>query len=211
MYETGIQSPIGVWWKPAHRAEKVWIGVAFAWCMVLFAMMPLWHIRGGQNTSGVRHKVAPAAYMARTFEFIKAYEVGEYKGIPIVEPPPGSDVYLAGMMWQWTPILRLQQGAQYMLHLSSNDVNHGFSLHPFNVNFQVVPGYDYGLRIMPTEAGEFRIVCNEFCGMGHHMMVGRIEVVPPAKSRWNQPPSARAPLLREMAPAQAGERQGGPS
>ena len=62
MYETGIQSPIGVWWKPAHRAEKVWIGVAFAWCMVLFAMMPLWHIRGGQNTSGVVRLRTPAGF-----------------------------------------------------------------------------------------------------------------------------------------------------
>ena len=207
MYETGIQSPTGVWWKPAHRAEKVWIGIAFVWCMVLFAMMPLWHIRGGQNTSGIRHRVEPAAFMDRTYEFIDAYEVGEDQGIPIVEPPPGSDVYLAGMMWRWIPILRLQQGAEYTIHLSSNDVNHGFNLHPFNVNFQVVPGYDYGLRITPTEAGEFRILCNEFCGVGHHMMVGRVEVVPPAESRWNKPPGERTPLKREMAPAAGGEEE----
>ena len=41
-------------------------------------------------------------------------------------------------------MLQLQQGAEYTLHLSSLDVNHGFNLYPFNVNFQVVPGYDYG-------------------------------------------------------------------
>ena len=61
--------------------------------------------------------------------------------------------------------------------LSSLDVNHGFSLFPVNVNFQVVPGYDYGLRITPTAAGDFRIICNEFCGIGHHTMVGRVIVV----------------------------------
>ena len=33
---------------------------------------------------------------------------------------------------------------------------------------------------MPTEAGDFRIVCNEFCGVGHHVMVGRVEVIDPA-------------------------------
>ncbi len=44
------------------------------------------------------------------------------------------------------------------------------------MNFQVVPGYDYGLRIKPTEAGDFRIICNEFCGVGHHLMLGRVIV-----------------------------------
>ena len=45
-----------------------------------------------------------------------------------------------------------------------------------NLNFQIVPGYDYGLRIVPNKAGDFRIVCNEFCGINHHMMVGKVVV-----------------------------------
>jgi cytochrome c oxidase subunit 2 len=174
---TGLDSPRGIWWKPAHRNEKLWVTIAFAWCMVLFAMMPLWHWKGGQNPSGVRRRVEPAAFYRRTQEFITQYRVGEDHGIPIVAPPPGSDIYLAAMTYQWTPILKLQQGAEYTLHLSALDVNHGFNLNPLNVNFQVVPGYDYGLRVTPTEAGDFRIICNEFCGIGHHTMVGRVIVV----------------------------------
>ena len=173
---TGIESPEGIWWKPAHRTEKFWVAIAFAWCMVLFAMMPLWHLRGGQNPSGIRARTDPASFLRRTQEFITQYKVGEDQGIPIVAPPPGSDIYLAGMSWRWTPILKLRQGAEYVLHLSSLDVNHGFSLYPVNLNFQVVPGYDYGLRVTPTEAGDFRIICNEFCGIGHHTMVGRVIV-----------------------------------
>lgn len=174
---SGIESPTGVWWRPAHRAEKLWVAVAFGWCLVLFAMMPFWHLRGGQNPSGIRHTVNPQAYFARTQEFINTYQVGTEGGIPVVEPPPGSDVYLVAMMWSWRPVLRLKKGAEYTLHLSSLDLNHGFSLWPLNVNFQVVPGYDYALRVTPTEAGDFRILCNEFCGIGHHLMVGRVIVV----------------------------------
>lgn len=173
---TALQSPPRVWWKPAEAAEMFWVKLAFAWCLILFAMMPLWHFKGGQNPSGIRHRVEPKAFMARTQEFIAAYKIGEDHGIPVVAPPPGSDVYLIGMMWQWQPVLQLQKGASYTLHLSSLDLNHGFNLYPFNVNFQVIPGYDYGLRITPTEAGDFRIVCNEFCGVGHHTMVGRVVV-----------------------------------
>jgi cytochrome c oxidase subunit 2 len=153
------------------------VAIAFAWCMVLFAMMPLWHLKGGQNPSGIRRKVDPQAFYQRTQEFIAQYQIGEDRGMPIVAPPPGSDVYLTALAFQWTPILQLEKDKEYVLHMSSLDVNHGFSLYPMNINFQVVPGYDYGLRVKPTEAGDFRIICNEFCGIGHHIMVGRVIVV----------------------------------
>jgi cytochrome c oxidase subunit 2 len=174
---TGLDSPKGNWWKPAHKSERTWVAIAFGWCMVLFAMMPLWQVKGGQNPSGIRRKVEPAAFYARTQEFITQYQIGDDRGMPIVAPPPGSDIYLTAMSFQWTPILQLEQGKEYILHLSSLDVNHGFSLYPINVNFQVVPGYDYGLKVTPTAAGDFRIICNEFCGIGHHTMVGRVIVV----------------------------------
>ncbi len=174
---TGLESPRGIWWRPAHRAEKTWVAIAFAWCMVLFAMMPLWHLKGNQNPSGIRRRVEPAAFYRRTQEFIKQYKVGDDRGMPIVAPPPGSEVYLMAQTFMWTPILKLELGKEYTLHLSSLDVNHGFSLYPVNVNFQVLPGYDYGLRVTPTATGDFRIICNEFCGIGHHTMVGRVIVV----------------------------------
>lgn len=174
---SGLDPVPGVWWKPAHKAEKVWVAIAFAWCMVLFAMMPLWHWKGGQNPSGIRRRVDPMKYYQRTMEFATQYKIGTDRGVPIVAPPPGAEVYLTGMTFQWFPILQLQAGATYRLHMSSLDVNHGFSLYPLNVNFQVVPGYDYALQVTPTEAGDFRIICNEFCGIGHHTMVGRVIVV----------------------------------
>jgi len=35
-------APARVWWKPLHRYEKSWLIVAFAFCIFLTAMMPLW-------------------------------------------------------------------------------------------------------------------------------------------------------------------------
>jgi cytochrome c oxidase subunit 2 len=173
---TGMVSPRGRWWVPAHKSEKVWFAIAFAWCMVLFAMMPLWHWKGGQNASGIRSRVDATAFKTRVDQFVEDYRIGELNGMPVVEPPPGSDVYLLGRMWSWYPVLKLRKGAEYTLHLSSIDVNHGFSLYPVNINFQVVPGYDYGLKIVPTEAGDFSVICNEFCGVSHHMMLGKVLV-----------------------------------
>jgi cytochrome c oxidase subunit 2 len=175
---SAIVAPQGVWWKPAHKAEKTWVAIAFAWCMVLSAMMPIWHFKGSQNPSGIRGRTEPAAFMARVQAFTDQYKVGEDHGLAVVEPPPGADVYMIGMMWQWMPVLRLHEGVAYTLHLSSLDVLHGFSLYPVNVNFEIVPGYDYGLRIVPNRAGDYRVICNEFCGIGHHTMVGRVLVLP---------------------------------
>ena len=198
--------PKGVWWLPAGKQERRWVAIAFVWCMVLFAMMPLWHIRGGQNPTGVRGKVDPMAFYARTQRFIEDYQIvdeaGEpvaINGIPVVEPPAGSDVYLVGGGWRWSPALRLREDATYTLHLSSIDFNHGFSLWPQNVNIQVIPGYDYALKVTPNDVGDFRVICNEFCGIGHHEMLGRIEVLPAGT------PFARtkADVAREQAAAAA--------
>jgi cytochrome c oxidase subunit II len=175
---SGIVSPKGIWWKPAGRQERIWVTVALVWSLIMFAMMPLWHLRGGQNATGVRSRVAPAAFQERVNRFVNDYKVGEENGFPIVAPPPGSDVYLLARMWQWFPALRLKEGATYTLHVSSMDVNHGFSLQPVNVNLEIVPGYDYALRVVPGRAGDYRVICNEFCGIGHHLMIGKIEVVP---------------------------------
>ena len=60
--------------------------------------------------------------------------------------------------------------------MSSVDFQHGFSLQPMNMNFQVIPGYDHVLTLTPTAPGIYPIVCNEFCGVGHHTMVGKIIV-----------------------------------
>jgi cytochrome c oxidase subunit II len=177
---TGLESPKGVWWTPVPRVEKLWIRIAFVWCLILFASMPFWHLRGGQNPTGIRHTVEGQAFSARVDEFIATYQIGDDRGHAIVAPPPGSDVYMEARMWGWRPVLQLEKGVEYTLHLSALDVNHGFSLLPLNVNLQVVPGYDYALRVTPTEAGDFRVVCNEFCGIGHHLMIGRIIVVDPA-------------------------------
>lgn len=187
--KTGLHSalttPQGVWWLPAGAQERKWVIIAFVWCMILFAMMPLWHWKGGQNPSGRMARTTARDYAARCAQFNNDYAVKaggqplQDHGIPVVAPPPGAEVYLMAQMWQWTPVLRLERGATYHVHLSSMDLNHGFGLYPLNLNLQVLPGYDYALDMTPNEVGDFRIICNEFCGIGHHTMVGKIEVVEP--------------------------------
>jgi len=172
------------WFHGPAGHEKIWLGCAILWCFVMSLMMPYWHFRGKQNSTGEAYTVKPADFLARTEKFVAANRVGTYKHpgnallgeVPVVEPPPGGDAYLIGRMWQWYPALRLRQGETYRIHLSALDLQHGFSLQPLNMNFQAVPGYDHVLTLTPTSKGEFTIVCNEFCGIGHYSMTGKIFV-----------------------------------
>jgi cytochrome c oxidase subunit 2 len=138
--------------------------------------MPYWHFYGKQNSTGESYRVSPVAFAERVEQFVRSNRVGEESGIPIVEIPPGGDGYLLARMWSFHPIIKLKKGQEYRLHISSLDLQHGFSLQPLNMNFQVLPGYDHVLTIRPTSSGVFPIICNEFCGIGHHMMTGRIIV-----------------------------------
>ena len=168
-----------IWYKhPIDRVEGTWIVIALIWCLIMFAMMVGWHIWGSQNLSTETYRTTPDKFMARVQAMVDKYTVRTEtdKQVPVVKPPAGSDIYLIGRLWDWWPIYELEKGKTYKLHLSAMDYMHGFSLQPQNINIQVHPNYDHVVKITPTQAGTYSIVCNEYCGIGHHTMVGRMYV-----------------------------------
>ncbi len=174
----GIHSPPQrIWWKePIARTELVWIVIAFLWGLVMFSAMIYWHLAGEQNLSNESYRTTPEQFAAKTNAMVEKYQVREEEGFPVVHPPAGSDVYMIARLWQWWPILELEKDQTYRLHLSSLDWQHGFSLQPVNINLQIHPNYDMVVTLTPNKAGEYGIVCNEFCGIGHHLMIGKIYV-----------------------------------
>lgn len=169
-----------IWWRePVERMELVWILVAFVWGLVMFATMIAWHVYGRQNLSNEAYRTTPEAYLAKAEAMVEQYKVREEgtTGIPVVHPPAGGDVYLVARMWEWWPILELEAGQSYRIHMSSMDLQHGFSLQPININLQVHPGYEMITTVQPTAPGEYGVVCNEFCGIGHHQMASKLYVV----------------------------------
>jgi len=169
-----------IWWKePIERSEVLWIAIALVWALIMFFMMPYWHIVGEQNLNNEAYRIKPDVFAERTEAMVDKYTVREEgdTGVPVVRPPAGSDIYMLARLWEWYPVLELEKDKSYRLHLSSVDWQHGWSLLPENINIQVHPDYDMVITIKPNRAGEYAIVCNEFCGIGHHTMVGKIHVV----------------------------------
>jgi cytochrome c oxidase subunit 2 len=168
-----------LWYKhPIDRVEGTWIILALTWCLIMFFMMVGWHVWGDQNLSTETYRTTPEQFSDKTQAMVDEYTVRTetVQETPEVAPPPGSDVYLIARLWSFWPILELEEGQTYRLHLTSMDYNHGFSLQPANINIQVVPGFEHVVTITPNQSGTYSIVCNEYCGIGHHQMVGRLYV-----------------------------------
>jgi len=170
-----------VWWKqPLDRVELLWIVIALVWCLIMFFMMPYWHLYGQQNLANEAYREKPENYAKKVEDVVARYKVREEGGdlkIPVVHPPAGSDVYLIAQLWRWYPILELEAGKSYRVHLMSMDWLHGFSLQPENINIQVHPGYDHVVTFTPNAPGTYSIICNEYCGINHHTMASRLYVV----------------------------------
>lgn len=166
----------GWYFTKTAKDEKIWVAFATVVCIGLFLLMILWHIFGKQNPSSTTYAIIPAEYKQIYESFVEKNKVGEENGVPVVKPKPGSDVFMLAQQWSWQPALILKKGQEYRFHISSMDVMHGFSLQPVNMNYMVYPEYDYVLTFKPTSAGDFRVYCNEFCGIGHHTMITKILV-----------------------------------
>lgn len=63
-------------------------------------------------------------------------------------------------------------------YITSPDVLHGFDVAGTNLNTMAIPGQVSKFTTIFPEVREYGIVCNEYCGPAHHIMEGKIEVVP---------------------------------
>src|SRR3974377_2026400 len=147
--------PQRIWWnEPIEKVELIWSGNTFLWVLVMFSFIIAWHFIGQQNLNKEAYRIDPSNYESKVEAFAKKYTVREEQGVPVVAPPAGTDAYILGRLWQWWPILQLQKGTSYRIHLSSLDWQHGFSLQPVNINIQIHPGYEHVITLTTTEKGQ---------------------------------------------------------
>jgi cytochrome c oxidase subunit 2 len=89
----------------------------------------------------------------------------------------GVTVTLVGMMFLFQPNeLHVPAGKPVTFRVTSADVIHGFQIVGTNGNSMVVPGYVSQFTTVFKTPGEYLIVCNEYCGLGHHTMSAKLIV-----------------------------------
>lgn len=73
-------------------------------------------------------------------------------------------------------------GKPYRFNVTSTDVNHGFGIYDEEMvllaQTQAMPGYTNPLTITFKTPGTYKILCLEYCSIGHHIMIKDIIVKP---------------------------------
>jgi cytochrome c oxidase subunit 2 len=67
----------------------------------------------------------------------------------------------------------------------SMDVLHGVHIPMTNMSTMIVPGYVAEITTTFPKPGEYPLLCNEYCGLGHNHMWSNISVI--AKEDWQAP------------------------
>lgn len=100
-------------------------------------------------------------------------------GAPGVETQPDGSVRVTVVaeMFIWDPDpIEVPAGVPVTFRLTSADVIHGFEVVGTNANAMVIPGYVTEFSMTFDEAGEYLILCHEYCGLLHHEMMSKLIV-----------------------------------
>jgi len=90
-------------------------------------------------------------------------------------------VNATGHQWAWevTPDT-VPAGLPVEIRVTGADVNHGFGVYDTHdrlvTQTQAMPGFTNVIRYTFRTPGTYRILCLEYCGLGHHTMASQLVV-----------------------------------
>lgn len=133
-----------------------------------------------------------------------------YKALRTV-PEDAMEVTVIAKMWSWqyiyadgrkNEILVVPVGKPVKLELKTMDVIHSFYAPAFRIKMDTVPGMSTYAWFKADVAGDYNVLCAEYCGMNHAKMLSTIRAVPPGEfAKWaaagNEKQDAMALFNRE--------------
>lgn len=144
--------------------EKIWMWAAAA-IIVVFALS----VTVGYAISALQ----PPSHV-ETIDPAKVFGDPRFAQRGVTTTASGATVVMVAMMFTFNPAeVHIPAGKPITFRLTSIDVTHGFMIVGTNGNTMVVPGYvsQFTTRFAP---GSYLIVCNEYCGGGHHLMSAKL-------------------------------------
>jgi cytochrome c oxidase subunit 2 len=123
-------------------------------------------------------------------------------------PSDAEDITVVAKQWMWKAehaggqreidALHVPVGQPVRLVMTSQDVIHSFFVPAFRVKQDVLPGRYTQMWFTPTKAGEYHLLCAEFCGAEHADMRGSIVAMEPADyQRWLVAQGAGATMAQQ--------------
>lgn len=95
---------------------------------------------------------------------------------------PAQRVNVVAHQWYWTiDKTTVTAGTPVEFLVTSGDVNHSFALYDPAMQIvaqtQAMPKYTNHLRYTFTQPGDYKVMCLEYCGLGHANMTADIHVL----------------------------------
>ena len=149
-----------------HRYEKIWLTFGIGSLIVFLAVLGVSAFAFGQQ---------PPSHMA----------IVDPQNLEAPFDEPGLrqindttyQANIVAMAFGYSPNkIEVPVGSTVLFQVTSKDVVHSFTIPMTNVNFMVTPGHVNMAEHTFTEPGTYLVLCNEYCGTGHHYMQMAIEV-----------------------------------
>lgn len=101
--------------------------------------------------------------------------------------------------------LHLPLGKPAIIHISSKDVIHGFTVRQMRVSQDAIPGQNIPMWFVPKVVGNYEIQCTQLCGLGHYRMRAFLTVdTPEDYQKWL---AEQAPQVSQKAEAAVNEQK----
>lgn len=112
-----------------------------------------------------------------------------WKGFKFIRSVPENsmEVTVTARMWSWlftyengiqTDTLYVPLHTPVKLLLNSQDVIHSFYIPAFRIKEDAVPGLQNYLWFEVKEAGDYDVLCAEYCGLRHAYMLTKVKALP---------------------------------
>jgi cytochrome c oxidase subunit 2 len=163
-----------------HPLERKWIYVIFGIVAIFL---------GAIFYTAIAHNIHPPGHL-ETIDSAKLHLSQEFaeENLGVKANPDGTvKVTLVAMRYGFYPReIRVPAATPITFRLASADVLHGIHVPMTNMGTMIVPGYVSTVTTSFPKPGEYPMLCNEYCGMGHDHMWSKLTVV--AKENWKSAP-----------------------
>lgn len=151
-----------------HKYEKIWLSFGIISLIVFLSIV---------GVSAFFHNQTPSGGM-ETIDPKKVNETAPFDNPGVTQINDDTyQVAIVAMAFGYTaPELKVPVGKEIIFKLTSTDVVHSFTIDNTKVNMMVVPGQITTKSYTFDQPGKYLILCNEYCGAGHHYMFTEIEV-----------------------------------
>ncbi|MFT8321190.1 MAG: cytochrome c oxidase subunit II [Bacillus sp. (in: firmicutes)] len=156
-----------------HKLEKIIITIGGATLLLFLLVLAFqsMHADHSHHSSAASSSINPKKVdQTKPFNKPGLYKVSGEKW--------DYELIMVASAFQYNPSsIEIPVGSKVKIIATSKDVIHGFEVVGTNINLMLEPGLISEYVATFTKKGEFLVLCNEYCGSGHHFMSGTIQVI----------------------------------